>query len=106
GDSLIGRLGFSADYWSAQTAAASARSNVYGIANLYYEFLNGTKVDVAGTPFASHLGRLWGGVGVGGKYSWAEGRYSVFGEALVTTSLETFADSYAYTGTAGVRVMW
>ena len=34
-------------------ARGIVRSDIYGIANLHYEFLNGTNVDVAGTSFAN-----------------------------------------------------
>ena len=49
-DSLVGRLGLSADYENAMGGAEgqASRSHVYGIANLYYDFLDGTDVDVSG----------------------------------------------------------
>lgn len=49
-DSLTGRLGISADYdsdWKDATGRIS-RAKFYGIANLYYDFLDGSKVDVSG----------------------------------------------------------
>ena len=49
---------------------------------------NGTNVDVAGTGFANAQDRLWGSIGGGGTYSWANGRYAVFGEVSYNASLE------------------
>ncbi|TGQ98326.1 autotransporter outer membrane beta-barrel domain-containing protein, partial [Mesorhizobium sp. M4B.F.Ca.ET.200.01.1.1] len=54
-DSLTGRLGLSADYESEwkDKGGQSARSHAYGIANLYYDFLDGSAVDVSGTRLVS-----------------------------------------------------
>jgi outer membrane autotransporter protein len=108
GDSLRGRLGLSLDretFWRADNGQQS-RSHVYGIANLYYDFLDGTSVDVSGASLSSRSDRLWGGVGVGGSYNWNDDKYSIYGEGSVNTSLENVADSYDLTGTAGFRVKW
>lgn len=77
GDSLLGRAGLALNHqrtWNDATGIV--RSDVYGIANLRYEFLNGTNVDVAGIGFANAQDRLWGSIGGGGTYSWANGRYA------------------------------
>ncbi|WP_245576926.1 autotransporter outer membrane beta-barrel domain-containing protein [Kaistia adipata] len=107
-DSLRGRLGLSLDQnksWRADDGLVS-RSHVYGIANLYYEFLDGTSVDVSGATLSSRPDRLWGGVGLGGSYDWNDDKYSIYGEGLINTSLENVADSYDLRGTAGFRVKW
>ena len=55
GNKLIGRLGLSVDYenqWVDRTGQLS-RAHVYGIANLYYDFLDGSKVDVSGVDLIS-----------------------------------------------------
>ena len=80
--------------------------HAYGIANLYYEFLDGTEVDVAGLAVESRPERLWGGLGLGGTHNWDDDKYSIYGEVWVDTSLQSFADSYALNGTAGFRVRW
>ena len=103
GDSLLGRVGIALDY---RNAWLGARSNMYGIANLYYEFLDGTSIDVSGTRFVSRKDELWGGLGVGGMYSWGADKYALFGEVSVNTSLDNFGDSYSVNGTAGFRVRW
>ena len=102
GDSLLGRVGIALDY---RNAWLGARSNMYGIANLYYEFLDGTSIDVSGTRFVSSKDELWGGLGVGGMYSWGADKYALFGEVSVNTGLD-FGDSYSVNGTAGFRIRW
>ncbi|MGU3575540.1 autotransporter outer membrane beta-barrel domain-containing protein [Brucellaceae bacterium C25G] len=82
------------------------RTIVYGIANLDYEFLNGTRVNVAQTQFTNRNDRLWGGIGTGGSYNWNDNKYSVYGEGLINTSLNDFADSYAVKGNIGFRIKW
>lgn len=82
------------------------RSHVYGIANLYNEFLKGTRVDVAGLSLASKKDRVWGGVGAGGSYNCNDDKYSVYGEGLINTSLNNFGDNYTVKAQAGFRVKW
>jgi fibronectin-binding autotransporter adhesin len=82
------------------------RSSVYGIANLYYEFFDGTIANVSGTTFANANERLWGGIGLGGTYNWANDRYALYGEVSINTSLKDFGDSYTLNGTAGFRLRW
>ncbi|UWF60512.1 autotransporter outer membrane beta-barrel domain-containing protein [Brucella sp. 2716] len=108
GDSLQGRLGLILDHENSWQNANGMlnRMHVYGIANLYYEFLGGTKVDVAGISFASRNDRVWGGIGIGGSYNWNDDKYSIYGESLVNTSLNNFADSYSIKGQLGFRVKW
>jgi outer membrane autotransporter protein len=103
GDSLRGRLGLAAD---VERVWATGRAKVYGIANLTYEFLDGTDVNVAGVRFANANERLWGGIGAGGTYSWAGDRYALYGEVSLNTSLVHVGDSYAVSGTAGFRMRW
>lgn len=95
GDSLKGRIGMALDY---DAGAGSDRSHVYGIANLTYEFLDGTAVDVAGTKVAFEPDSFGAELGLGGTYRWAGGKYALYGEALTSTS---FAGSYGVKGTLG-----
>ncbi|UWU90889.1 autotransporter outer membrane beta-barrel domain-containing protein [Bradyrhizobium sp. CB1015] len=104
-DSLLGRLGLSLNHqrtWNDGTGIV--RSDLYAIGNLHYEFLGGTRIDVAGTGFASGHDRLWGSIGGGGTYSWANGRYAVFGEITYRASVDDPADNHGYRGTGGFRV--
>lgn len=108
GDSLIGRLGVSVERdeaWQNKDGGA-VRGRIYGVANLYNEFLNGTTVDVSDVGFDSHGERLWAGLTLGGSMTWKEERFSVYGELSARTALNDFADRYALGGTAGFRVKW
>jgi len=108
GESLTSRLGVSLDHnavWN-NGAGQIARSTFYGVANLYYEFMGDTRVDLAGVPLSERPDRLWGGIGVGGTVNWKDDRYAVYGELLVKTSLENPGDSHGYQGTVGVRARW
>ncbi|WP_273794280.1 autotransporter outer membrane beta-barrel domain-containing protein [Brucella intermedia] len=108
GESLQGRLGLTLDHensWQNDKGLLD-RTHVYAIANLYYEFLEGTKVSVQGVSFASRNDRVWGGLGIGGTYNWDDDKYSIYGEGLVNTSLNNFGDSYSVKGTVGFRMKW
>jgi fibronectin-binding autotransporter adhesin len=106
--SLKGRLGLSADFDQGGEDADGTKSHThtYGIANLYYDFGGATKTSVAGVAFANQADPLWGGVGLGGTYSWANDKYAVHGEASVNTSLDHFGQSYGLGATGGFTVKW
>ena len=108
GDSLVGRLGVALDREESFQRAdgQTARAKIYGIANLYGEFLNGTAVDVSGTGFETKNDPVWAGLTLGGSYNWNDERYSLYGEVAARSSLKDFGDSYAFSGTAGLRVKW
>ncbi|ABR89999.1 autotransporter [Janthinobacterium sp. Marseille] len=101
GKSVRGRLGLSLDHENAWQAK---HLRVYGIVNLYNEFMQGSKVYVAGAPVSSANERLWGGIGVGGSYTWADGKYMVYGEGSANTSLNRFGDSYVIAGIVGIKI--
>ena len=107
-DSLTGRLGISADYDSDWKDAAGqiSRSKFYGIANLYYDFLDGSNVDVSGIDVASDNQPLWGGLSLGGSRSWSDDRYAVYAEAFARTSLKDFGDSNAIGAKVGFSMKW
>ncbi len=108
GNSLNGRLGLAANYANSWQGADSrmVNANVYGIANLYQEFLGGTSINYGGTRMKADRDRTWAGIGFGGTYAWADNKYSVYGEGTVNTSLNHFADSYAVKGNVGFKVNW
>ncbi len=108
GDNLRGRLGLSADWQDSWKDASGQiqRGRIYGIANVYYDFLDPYKVNVADTVFKQSPGKTWGGLGLGGSYSWNNDMYSVYGEVNAQTALNSFGDSYVLNGTLGVRVKW
>lgn len=108
GNSLVSRLGVSLDHETKWTAAngKTQRSHVYGITNLYYDFLHGTSARVADISVVSKEQALWAGLGVGASLNWDDDRYTVYGELLARTSLQDFGDSNAIGARLGVRVKW
>nr|WP_315596006.1 autotransporter outer membrane beta-barrel domain-containing protein [uncultured Cupriavidus sp.] len=108
GNSLISRLGVSLDHETKWTAGngKTRRSHVYGITNLYYDFLHGTSARVADISVVSKEQALWAGLGVGASLNWDDGRYTVYGELLARTSVENFGDSNAIGAKLGLRVKW
>jgi len=105
GDSLLGRLGLSVDHQSEWQDAAgeTGSTRLYGIANLTYEFLQGTSTSVGGDTLSSKADPLWAGIGLGGSIDWAGGALSLYGEANLGTSLNHPGDSYSLGVTAGIR---
>nr|WP_269670611.1 autotransporter outer membrane beta-barrel domain-containing protein [Stenotrophomonas sp. SY1] len=114
GESVRGRLGLALER-EAHGLTSNGRdkgSHVYAIANIYYEFLDGVRVTVAGAdesdpvPFATHDDRFWGGLGIGGVNSWNENRVSLFAEVNIDTSLQHLGNSPLLRGRVGVRAKW
>lgn len=106
GNDLTIRLGLSADYqdaWTDEIGQAS-RIHAYGIANLYYDVLPQSRTDLAGVELINTQDNLWGGVGIGGTYTWGDEKYAIHGQTGVNTSLVNFGSSYSLTGTAGLAV--
>lgn len=105
-DDLIIRLGLSADYkdaWTDETDQTS-RLHAYGIANLYYNMLPDSRTGLDGVELVNTQDNLWGGLGLGGTYSWGDGKYALHGQAGVNTSLVNFSNSYSLAGTVGLTV--
>lgn len=109
GDSLKGRAGVRLENLSSWKGddGKMRRLQVYGIANLSYEFLGGTSVEVAGTTVHQKNQKLWGEIGVGGTYAWND-KWSVYGEADIATALSGHGgkNNYIAKGTLGLRYMW
>lgn len=108
GNSLVSRLGVSLDHETKWTAGngKTRRSHVYGIANVYYDFLHGTSARVADISVVSKEQALWAGLGVGASLNWDDDRYTVYGELLARTSVQDFGDSNAIGAKLGVRYRW
>lgn len=106
GDSLKTRWGISLDHQKTWEGSGSGtrQSHLYGIVNLNYEWLDGSVVDVSGTPLARQDHRLWGEVGFGGSYSWNDGRFTIYSEISANTALNNFGDSNSLRGNAGFRI--
>jgi fibronectin-binding autotransporter adhesin len=108
GNSLVSRLGVSLDHETTWTGGngKTRRSHVYGITNLYYDFLNGTSAHVANLSVVSKEQALWAGLGIGASMNWDDDRYTVYGELVARTSLQDFGDSNAVSARLGVRYRW
>lgn len=107
-ESLVGRLGLAIDHeteWSG-AGGQTGRSRIFGIANVYYDFADGSNVQVGGTKFKSENDALRGGIGLGWSLNSSDNKYSFYAEALANTSLRNFGDSNEVKGTVGVRVRW
>lgn len=104
--SLVGRLGLALNYDNSVTANAGddRRIRGYVIPNLYHEFLDGTKVSVAGVEFERRNERLWAGLAVGGTLDWDDDNFSIYGELGARTSVENFGDSRQFSGELGFRI--
>jgi fibronectin-binding autotransporter adhesin len=101
GKSLRARFGVALDKeWSAEQ---HEKRNVYGVANLNYEFLNGTRVDVGGVQFKNEKDRLWIEFGVGGLYSWNRNKYNVYGELSAAAGFHDPGSSHTLKGIVGFR---
>ncbi len=106
--SLTARLGLAANYdnqWKGEDGRM-VKTSVYGIANLYQAFGSDARIDYTGTRFDTDADKTWGGIGAGGTYAWADGKYAFSGEGSVNTSLNSFADSYAFKGSIGFTAKW
>lgn len=108
GDDLDARVGMTVDYENAWEGANAQRNraHLYGIANVYHSFMDGLVIDVSGKRFKGERDPWWAGMGIGGSLNWRDDRISLYGEGLVTTSLDNFGDSYSFMGALGFRISW
>ncbi|WP_295946976.1 autotransporter outer membrane beta-barrel domain-containing protein [uncultured Bartonella sp.] len=106
GDSLEGRAGlaFSRDKTWISDSGDRRRALLYGIGNLYYEFLDGTKVNVSGTSFRNENEDLQAGLGLGGSYNWNNDNWSLYGETNIRGAFKNVSDNYSFGGTVGLRI--
>lgn len=103
-DSFKTRWGVAIDHQNSwERATDTRRSHVYALANLSYEWLDGTQVEVSGTPIESRNQRLWGQLGIGGSYGWGGGKYMLYTEVSGDTPIANFGDGYNLKGSVGFR---
>nr|WP_272213926.1 autotransporter outer membrane beta-barrel domain-containing protein [Marinicella sp. W31]MDC2879873.1 autotransporter outer membrane beta-barrel domain-containing protein [Marinicella sp. W31] len=110
GNSLTARLGMALERendWYEQTGL-SRHSNIYGIANVFYDFNSSTKATIEQVYVAeSKLGGWSGEIGFGGTYDWQDANerdYGVYGEISASMGFES--GTYGYAGNVGFRVKW
>lgn len=105
GDSLEGQAGvaFNKNHsWKTDTGDIQ-RLSLYGITNVYYEFLDGTKVDISATRFRNENKAFEGGLGLGATYNWHHDTWSLYGEANVRSAFENVDNNYKFKGTIELR---
>ncbi|MCD1636303.1 autotransporter outer membrane beta-barrel domain-containing protein [Martelella mediterranea] len=109
GDSLAARMGLQTDYrtnWTTATGEARSAS-LHGIANVYYDFTNDpSEVRVSGVNMSTDDGDWTGEIGIGGSYTWLNGKLGINGDVTASTGLENFGDSYGLTGKVSFQMQW
>lgn len=106
GDSLKTRWGISLDHQNSWDNGNGTRSShLYGLVNLTYEWLDGTRTDVSGTAIANANQRLWGEMAVGASLTISQ-KVTLYGEVGANTSIRDFGDSYSLKGNVGVRMQF
>ena len=95
---------FLVDWDGSGSTHFGQNSYIYVLANVTYDFDNGTSVDVSGAQLDNDLDQYWGEVGAGGLYSWGQGRYSLYGEVTAATGIENFGDSTVFGGNLNIRM--
>ncbi|WP_430825421.1 autotransporter outer membrane beta-barrel domain-containing protein [Brevundimonas diminuta] len=109
GESLQTRVGLALSREASRRNAADgtlSRSHVYGIANLSYDAMGDSRVDVDHAYLASRHGRTAAEIGLGGSYNWNDDRYAVFGASTLGSNLKDFGDTYAVKAQIGFRMKW
>jgi outer membrane autotransporter protein len=99
GDSLKTRWGVALDH---ENVWEGGRSRVYGIANVSYEWLDGMRIIVSGTPVDYADQRLWGELGLGASVSWNKD-LTLYAEVSGNSPFGDFGDSYILKGNVGLR---
>ncbi|WP_318909720.1 autotransporter outer membrane beta-barrel domain-containing protein [Shinella zoogloeoides] len=101
-DSLMTRWGVAFDY---QSSWEGRNSRAYGIANLSYEWLDGTQASVAGTAIQHASERLTAEIGLGASMD-LQSNIALYGEVLAGTPISSFGKSYALKGNLGLRMQF
>ena len=109
GDSLAARMGLQTDYrtdWTTATGEARSAS-FHGIANVYYDLTDDpSEVRVSGVNMSTDDGDWTGEIGIGGSYTWLNGKLGINGDVTASTGLENFGDSYGLTGKVRFQMQW
>lgn len=103
---LEGRLGVVLDYknnWFDENGDYKS-INIYSVANIYRDFLNGTEVEVSGVRFSQQNTRHWLGIGAGGSYQWNQNQSSLYGEVSMNAGFDSFVQNYKFKGRIGYKL--
>lgn len=106
--SLRARVGLSLDNEKTgrDGSGKEQRQHTYVAINLYNEFKGDSRINVSGLSLDSRQERLWGGLGLGASHSWADGKYMVYGQGKLNTSLNHFGDNYSVGASVGLRILF
>lgn len=105
GQGLIGRWGWGMHReksWMSNRGDCR-RFDFFGIANLYYDFLDGTEVDINGHRVQNMNEQLWGGLGFGGTYNWRNDTRSLFAESEYRSSFSNASGNHLVNVAVGFR---
>lgn len=105
-DRLTTRLGVSADkqfMWESKEGDIR-HLQFYGIANVYYNVMNKTTVNVSGINFSHERLKTWGGLGLGTSYSWGGDLYNITGEINTKGAFEDLSKNKEASSTVRVRM--
>ncbi|WP_099140329.1 autotransporter outer membrane beta-barrel domain-containing protein [Xenorhabdus kozodoii] len=104
------RVGATIDYnqkWRDALNKDEKATHLYGLFNIHQALPGHNDVThVADVTFSRGSDLTWSELGAGGSYRWRDGKYTVFGQTSVNTSLNNFADSYELGAKIGLRMTW
>ena len=108
GDSLRGRAGASIERRSSWQAADGTTSglNLNLTLNVMHEMLNGSRVALEDLSLRSRDSRTSVGTDLGSSVEMRDGKYAVYGNAVVSANPSAPSESYSLGGNLGVRVRW
>ncbi|WP_424630924.1 autotransporter outer membrane beta-barrel domain-containing protein [Bradyrhizobium sp. SYSU BS000235] len=101
-DSFKTRWGVAFDH---QSAWEGGRSRIYGIANVSYEWMDGMRTMVSGTPLINADERLWGELGLGASVTWRK-NLTLYTEFSGNTPFRGFGNSYILKGNVRLRAQF
>lgn len=105
GQSLIGRLGWGMHREKTWTSKRGdcRRLDFHGIANLYYDFLDGTEVKINDHKVQNRNEQFWGGLGLGATYNWRNDTRSIFAETEYRSSFSNASGNHLVNVAVGFR---
>ena len=104
---LRGRYAIALD-WHDQWQGAGGTIDslhIFGIANVYNEFLDGNGLKVDDLKLTDSSSNVWGGIGIGADYKWDD-KYSVFGQVSFDGDFKAPSQNNGFKGNVGFTLKW